>query len=236
MVCHSRAAVYVLGLTTAQMNRVHDYGGVSMNQLTALEKLGVFRVPKKEHLEVLTQRGAMARDLLSAALRFGVLSPLRKCCLDPLEKQVQKKLEAKGRAMRKGVERKGGDTTLLPKDPDEYPRLADPYDDKADLDARVRSYLQSNCAHCHVWAGGGNSAIDLHVNTPLDKMRLVREEPLHDRFGVRDALLVAPGAPERSILYHRVSRRGAGQMPPLASGLVDEKAKRLLAEWIRRLK
>jgi hypothetical protein len=53
---------------------------------------------------------------------------------------------------------------------------------------------------------------------------------------VRDALLVAPGEPERSILYHRLSRRGAGQMPPLASTVVDEKASRLLAEWIRRMK
>jgi len=42
MVCHSRAANYVLGLCTAQMNKDHDYGGVVANQLATLEQLGIF--------------------------------------------------------------------------------------------------------------------------------------------------------------------------------------------------
>jgi uncharacterized repeat protein (TIGR03806 family) len=44
MVCHSRAANYVLGLTELQMNKEHDYGGIRDNQLRTLEHLGVFRV------------------------------------------------------------------------------------------------------------------------------------------------------------------------------------------------
>ena len=44
MVCHSRAANWVLGLTEMQMNKVHDYGGVQDEQLRTLEHLGVFRV------------------------------------------------------------------------------------------------------------------------------------------------------------------------------------------------
>src|SRR5262249_8112503 len=44
MVCHSRAANFVLGLTELQMNEVHDYGGVRDNQLRVLEHLGVLRV------------------------------------------------------------------------------------------------------------------------------------------------------------------------------------------------
>jgi uncharacterized repeat protein (TIGR03806 family) len=44
MVCHSRAANYVLGLTELQMNKIHDYGGVRDNQLRVLEHLGVLRV------------------------------------------------------------------------------------------------------------------------------------------------------------------------------------------------
>jgi uncharacterized repeat protein (TIGR03806 family) len=43
MVCHTRAANYVLGLTELQMNKVHDYGGVRENQLRILERLGVLR-------------------------------------------------------------------------------------------------------------------------------------------------------------------------------------------------
>jgi glucose/arabinose dehydrogenase len=236
MVCHSRAGQYVLGLGTAQMNRHQDYNGKVLNQLTALEKLGLFRIPRMRHWEMLETRGAAFRDLAVSAFRGPLFSRLEKCCLGPVRQQMAGKWEARRVAMRGAIERKGGETTLLPKHPDEYPRLADPYDRTGDVEARVRSYLQANCAHCHQWAGGGNSAIDLQINTPRDKMRLVGEAPLHDRFGVRDALLVAPGAPERSILYHRVSKRGAGQMPPLASSLVDEEAKDLLAAWIRRLK
>src|SRR5439155_707161 len=42
MVCHSRAANYVLGPSTAQMDKDHDYGGVIANQLRTLEHLGFF--------------------------------------------------------------------------------------------------------------------------------------------------------------------------------------------------
>jgi uncharacterized repeat protein (TIGR03806 family) len=40
--CHTMASKYILGATTLQMNRDHDYGGKTMNQLAALDKLGVF--------------------------------------------------------------------------------------------------------------------------------------------------------------------------------------------------
>ena len=45
MVCHSRAAGFVLGLNTLQMNRPHDYGIVRDNQLRALDHAGYFRKP-----------------------------------------------------------------------------------------------------------------------------------------------------------------------------------------------
>jgi uncharacterized repeat protein (TIGR03806 family) len=41
--CHTMAAKYVLGVTTLQMNMEHDYGSTRANQLTALEKLGIFK-------------------------------------------------------------------------------------------------------------------------------------------------------------------------------------------------
>lgn len=41
--CHTMAAKYVLGVTTLQMNKDHDYGGVIANQLSTLEHLGVFK-------------------------------------------------------------------------------------------------------------------------------------------------------------------------------------------------
>ena len=40
--CHTAAAGGTLGLQTAQLNRVHDYGGVLDNQLRAWEHVGLF--------------------------------------------------------------------------------------------------------------------------------------------------------------------------------------------------
>ena len=57
MVCHSRAANFVLGLTEVQMNKDHDYGGVRDNQLRTLEHLGVFRVNWAEETQDRAARG-----------------------------------------------------------------------------------------------------------------------------------------------------------------------------------
>ncbi|MCA9102171.1 MAG: PQQ-dependent sugar dehydrogenase, partial [Planctomycetales bacterium] len=42
MVCHSRAADYVLGISTPELNRPHDYDGVVLNQLAAWQQMGMF--------------------------------------------------------------------------------------------------------------------------------------------------------------------------------------------------
>jgi uncharacterized repeat protein (TIGR03806 family) len=41
--CHTMASKYILGMTTLQMNKEHDYGAVTQNQLAVLEQLGVFK-------------------------------------------------------------------------------------------------------------------------------------------------------------------------------------------------
>lgn len=41
--CHTMASKYILGVTTLQMNRLHDYDGTLANQLSVLEKLGVLK-------------------------------------------------------------------------------------------------------------------------------------------------------------------------------------------------
>jgi uncharacterized repeat protein (TIGR03806 family) len=127
-------------------------------------------------------------------------------------------------------------TGALPRPPGERPRLVDPRDASFDLDARARSYLHANCSSCHVEAGGGNSRMELELSTPLSSMNLVSAHPQHGTLGVANALLVAPGEPERSVLHLRVGRRGRAQMPPLVSSVVDEEALRLLGDWIRGMK
>ena len=41
--CHTMASKYILGVTTLQMNKDHDYGNVTENQLTVLQRLGMFK-------------------------------------------------------------------------------------------------------------------------------------------------------------------------------------------------
>ncbi len=112
----------------------------------------------------------------------------------------------------------------------------DPFDSTAKLEDRIKTYFQVNCAICHVSDGGGNSLIELGYGTPLDKAHLIGEAPIHEDLGVHGALLVAPGAPDRSVLYQRITRRGHGQMPPIATNRVDEAGARLVREWIAGLK
>jgi hypothetical protein len=44
------------------------------------------------------------------------------------------------------------------------------------------------------------------------------------------------GNPDRSVLLHRVAMRGRGQMPQLATFIVDDPAVRLIRDWITQLK
>jgi putative heme-binding domain-containing protein len=78
--------------------------------------------------------------------------------------------------------------------------------------------------------------MELGIATRSQRMNLLEARPQHDTFGIQNAMLVAPGEPERSVLLHRVSHRGRGQMPPLVTTRVDDRAVALLREWIASMK
>lgn len=186
MVCHSRAAGFVLGPQTRQFNRVHDYATGPANQLEYLAELGVLKFPGTDKAKTEKEAVAIAKPALpQPAAKYGV--------------------------------------------------FPDPADATQPLEQRVRAYLHVNCAVCHQMAGGGNSQMELVYGVELAKTRLVDETPYHDKFGITDARLVAPGAPDRSVLLQRMVKRGRGQMPPLASSMIDPTGTALLEEWIRSL-
>jgi len=169
MMCHSRAARYVLGVSTPQLNGDHDYGGVIDNQIRALDHIGMFaKSPSKPIAEL--------------------------------------------------------------------PRLTNPGDETASLEQRARSYLHANCSSCHVPDGGGNARIDLEIATALLKAGLVDEKPSQGEFAIAEARIIAPGAPERSVLLHRITQKpGRGRMPPLASSVIDPEGTELIRKWIESL-
>ncbi len=163
MVCHTRAANFVLGPSTPQMNRDFDYGGVVDNQIRTLEHIGFFSNEVPE--------------------------------------------------------------------PDKLARLADPSNPAEPLAERARAYLHSNCATCHVEAGGGNASIDLSIGASPHRLG-VNAEPRQETFGIQRPLLIAPGDAESSTVFARMTRRGPGQMPPLGTSLVDDEAMTMIRAWI----
>ncbi|MBT4865790.1 MAG: hypothetical protein HON53_11845 [Planctomycetaceae bacterium] len=173
MVCHSRAAKYLLGLSTVQMNKRHDYDGADAHQFEVLEMLDLVKVKWND-----------------------------------------------------------GETKTAPEG---LKQLVNPYDEREAVADRARSYLHANCAICHIDAGGGNSQMNLEFTTASDKMKLIDVPPIHHKFGIEDARLIAPGDPDRSVLLHRISIRQRGQMPQLATTLIDKPAVKLFRQWILSL-
>jgi mono/diheme cytochrome c family protein len=213
MACHTRAAGFVLGLSTEQLNKAHDYGGgVKLNQIEALERLGVLKtdwLPKaKEALREVLKSGGKSQTEIDATL----------AAAKPLDGQL--KLRS---------------NQLLGASPESLSKLSDPYDVTEDLGKRARAFLHSNCAYCHVEAGGGNAKMDLSIYANLDQMKIVDVVPTHHTFDKPNAKLIASGEPGSSVLLHRVSMRGPGQMPQLSTSVVDTAAVEMLAQWVKSL-
>lgn len=127
-------------------------------------------------------------------------------------------------------------TKPLPQPPEKLPKLADFNDPRVPVEERARSYLHSNCSHCHMKWGGGNAEFKLLSTLPLKDMGIVNVPPAHGNFGIPDAKLVVPGHPEKSILPLRMAKTGLGRMPHIGSRVVDEGAVRLVTEWIKGMK
>lgn len=119
--------------------------------------------------------------------------------------------------------------------PAAVPRLTNPYDEKADLNLRARSYLQVNCAHCHQMGAGGSAEIDFRFDLAMDKTKSLRVRPIQGTFEIADPLILAPGDPYRSVLFYRISKLGRGRMPMIGSELLDERGQKLIHDWIYHL-
>jgi len=123
----------------------------------------------------------------------------------------------------------------LPKPPESLPHLADYRDQSQPLEARARSYLHSNCAHCHMKWGGGNAEFQLLATLPLAELGIVNTRPHQGGFDLQDPKVLVPGSPDRSMIYHRMTKLGLGRMPHVASNVIDEASVKMLRDWISQL-
>jgi uncharacterized repeat protein (TIGR03806 family) len=122
-----------------------------------------------------------------------------------------------------------------PGDPAGLPALSPLGAAGAPVEARARAYLHANCSFCHRPMGTGQGPQDLRFATPLAMAMLCDVNPQAGSLGITNAKLLAPGAPERSILSHRMHSLDANRMPPLATSMVDTAATTVVDDWIRSL-
>ena len=74
--------------------------------------------------------------------------------------------------------------------------------------------------------------MDLRYDTPMSSTNICNVTPTSGDLGVTGAKLVTPANPAASVLYLRMNRRGANQMPPVGSNVVDAGGATLLRDWI----
>jgi putative heme-binding domain-containing protein len=125
-----------------------------------------------------------------------------------------------------------GDTTLKS---EPRVKLTNPYDPKANLNDRARSYLHVNCSHCHQFGAGGTADLELRYHIPLDRTKTLEVRPTQGAFAIPGAHILSPADPYRSVLYYRMAKLGNGRMPHIGSEIVDELGLRLIHDWIRQL-
>ncbi len=107
-------------------------------------------------------------------------------------------------------------------------------DQTAPLEHRVRSYLDSNCSHCHR-PGGTVDFFDARLGTPLDLQGIVNGAIL-GHFNLPGGRYLKPADADLSAIQVRMAHVGDGvAMPPLAKNEIDEKAVDRLREYIGTL-
>jgi uncharacterized repeat protein (TIGR03806 family) len=109
------------------------------------------------------------------------------------------------------------------------------------VELRMRSYFDSNCAHCHTSGGHCDyRPIRLAFNESSNPANLgVCVEPEEDiSFWIDDdpTHLIVPGDINNSVMYHRINTtEDAIKMPLIGRTLIHEEAVDLLVEWINSL-
>lgn len=114
----------------------------------------------------------------------------------------------------------------------QYEALPDPEDTAQNLEDRARSYLASNCAHCHQPGSTAPGSLDMRFGLPVSGLNLVGARPNAGSLGLTDAFIIKALEKDSSVLWERMRRLDNSRMPPLGTSLVDDKAIDLIGRWI----
>ncbi|MDX2018916.1 MAG: hypothetical protein SF187_01650 [Deltaproteobacteria bacterium] len=126
-------------------------------------------------------------------------------------------------------------------DPAKLPALPNPLTSTtATTEARARSYLHSNCSHCHRPGGAMEVSLDLRYATTLAQTKTCNVVPSKTTYNIPGAMLIAPGSAgpdSQSIVSVRLNSTIANiRMPALGTSVLNTQAVALIDAWITKLK
>lgn len=126
-------------------------------------------------------------------------------------------------------------TTLTVADLEDYIEARALDDETAPLEHRIRSYLDTNCSHCHQ-PGAQGGGFDARISTPLDLQNLINAIPERYEDLGPDGRYIKPGNPALSAIHVRASAVGNGDaMPPLAKNMAHGQGVAALQAYINSL-
>ncbi len=123
-----------------------------------------------------------------------------------------------------------------PVSPHLLPRHVRPEEIAFSLEARVRSYLAVNCAHCHRSGVPGIPATwDGRPELTLAQTGLINGPAAHN-LGNPDNHLIVPGNTLQSVVWNRLgATNGFTRMPPLGTNELDQTNLDLVSTWITQV-
>jgi len=105
------------------------------------------------------------------------------------------------------------------------------------LEQRARSYLHSNCSHCHRPGGlfdkGDLPTFDLRYDIPLLQTGSFNRDPIRGALGVQGAKLLRPGASAQSTIATRMGTTVPNwRMPAIGTSELDPVGIKVVNAWI----
>jgi len=126
-------------------------------------------------------------------------------------------------------------STLTAADLEDYIEARALDDESAPLEHRVRSYLDTNCSHCHQ-PGAQGGGFDARLSTPLDLQNLINAIPQRYEELGPNGRYIKPGNTALSAIHVRTNAVGDGNaMPPLAKNMAHGQGVAALQAYISGL-
>lgn len=122
--------------------------------------------------------------------------------------------------------------------PSQIQTVVDYHDTSQDLELRVRSYLDINCAHCHSQEGFCNYraprfAFNMTTNPANLGICVVPDEDISNHIDANPTHIVKPGHSEESVMYYRLNTVQENiRMPLRGRTLIHEEGVEMIRQWI----